>query len=281
MIRQATQADADRIDNFLEPYTETSMFLRGNLRSYGIGQSDHANAVTYFIEEYDGDITGIGGLTNGGMVMIQAPDGVAALAAYMKVKIEPNALRGMVGASDQIAALKSALGLDDLPLTMNDVEPLFSLDLDDLQVPVTTGFRLRPVLKSDLPLVSAWRRAYVVEAMGSPDIQATTDFAYQQAAGMIETGNYRLLERDSAPVSFTGFNTTLSDTVQIGGVYTPTDLRSQGFARTAVAMHLSEARDNGVTRAILFASGEPAARAYRGIGFRQIGHFTIVLFGQT
>ncbi len=281
MIREAEPGDEGAIDNFLSPHTETSMFLRGNMRRFGLGPNDHPNAMRVFVEEYDGDIAGIGGLTNGGMVMIQAPDGVAALGTHMRGLVTPAKLRGMVGASDQIAALKTAMGLDGLPLLMNDVEPLFTLSLDDLNMPPTDGLNIRPPTKSDLPLVAAWRRAYMVEAMNSPNTDDTTKLAKQQAENSIETGDYRLLIRNGAIVSFTGFNTTLPDTVQIGGVYTPPDLRSRGLARTAVAMHLAEARETGVTRAILFASGEPAARAYRGIGFTQIGHFTIILFGQS
>jgi predicted GNAT family acetyltransferase len=60
----------------------------------------------------------------------------------------------------------------------------------------------------------------------------------------------------------------LPDVVQVGGVYTPPALRGKGHARLALALHLAEARGKGVGRAILYAFSEPAARAYRAIGFQ-------------
>ena len=41
---------------------------------------------------------------------------------------------------------------------------------------------------------------------------------------------------------------------------------------------LVDARRDGVTRAVLFAEREDAKRAYRGIGFRKVGGFGLVLF---
>ncbi len=279
MIVEAIRQDAGRLETFLASHTETSMFLRGNLLRFGIGQSDHDYAMRYFIEEYDSEIAGIGAISNGGTLMVQSPDGVKNIAEYLAGVIPAkNKLMGVIGDSRQVAALSDALGLDDLPVLMNDLEPLMSLDLDDLKIPDIGHIHLRTAQKSDLPLVVEWRLAYVIEAMSQVDSPQTRDQAKRQAESMIDTGQYRILEQDGAPISFTGFNAIMPDCVQIGGVFTPPALRSKGFARTAVALHLDEARKNGANRAILFASGEPAVRAYSGIGFLKIGHFTLKIF---
>jgi predicted GNAT family acetyltransferase len=76
-----------------------------------------------------------------------------------------------------------------------------------------------------------------------------------------------------------GFNARLPGIVQVGAVWTPPEHRRKGFARAAVALHLAEARAEGVSRAILFTSNPFAARAYRALGFSEIGRFTILLFG--
>lgn len=279
MIFEATNSDAARLESFLAAHTETSMFMRGNLLRFGIGQSDHDFAMRFFIEEYDGEIAGVGAIANSKMLMIQSPDGVQNLATHMAAILPPkHEILGIVGHSAQVSALSAALGLDDLKVTLNEIEPLMALDLADLEIPNCANMRLRAAQQSDLPLVGEWRFTYVVEAMGQENTPQTRDTAIKQAEGMIDTGNYRILERDATPVSFTGFNATMPDCVQIGGVFTPPDLRSKGYARAAVALHLDEARKNGATRAILFASGEPAARAYRGIGFEHIGEFTLKIF---
>jgi predicted GNAT family acetyltransferase len=79
-------------------------------------------------------------------------------------------------------------------------------------------------------------------------------------------------------VAGTGFNARLPGIVQVGGVWVPPPLRRQGLARGAVALHLLEARTEGVGRAILFSASDHAARAYRSLGFREIGRFTLLLF---
>ncbi len=52
----------------------------------------------------------------------------------------------------------------------------------------------------------------------------------------------------------------------------------QDKAAMAVALHLNEARESGVTHAILFAASESAARAYMAIGFAPAGKFALILF---
>ena len=93
-----------------------------------------------------------------------------------------------------------------------------------------------------------------------------------------EADSHRVLYDGDAPVAMTGFNATLPEAVQIGGVYTPPELRARGLARRAVAMHLDQARSAGVDHAILFAASAQACRAYEAIGFKRTGTFTILVF---
>ncbi|WP_139792875.1 GNAT family N-acetyltransferase [Pseudophaeobacter leonis] len=88
----------------------------------------------------------------------------------------------------------------------------------------------------------------------------------------------RILEVGGAPVAMTNFNAALPSIVQVGGVYTPPDLRGLGYARRAVALHLAEAQQAGITEATLFAANPAAARAYEAIGFSRIGSYRIVNF---
>ena len=54
--------------------------------------------------------------------------------------------------------------------------------------------------------------------------------------------------------------------------------RGRGHARRAVALHLSQAREEGVRRATLFSANEYASRAYQAIGFEHIGEWTLCIF---
>ena len=60
-------------------------------------------------------------------------------------------------------------------------------------------------------------------------------------------------------------------------LFVPPALRSQGFARSAVALHLAEARTGGASRAVLFAATQAAFRAYQAIGFNQTGWMGLAL----
>jgi predicted GNAT family acetyltransferase len=72
----------------------------------------------------------------------------------------------------------------------------------------------------------------------------------------------------------------MPDSVQIGGVFTPPQYRSRGYARSAVGGTLLDARERCVRRAILFTGEDNVAAiaAYRALGFERIGDFNITLF---
>jgi len=94
-----------------------------------------------------------------------------------------------------------------------------------------------------------------------------------------ERGTDWLLLAGAAPVSYSVFNAMLADIVQIGGVWTPPELRGRGYARSVVAGSLLAARKQGIARAVLFADPANAAarRAYLSLGFRIVGDYGLVL----
>jgi len=156
---------------------------------------------------------------------------------------------------------------------MDTDEPGYSLHLSDLVVPPSAeAADLRPLSDMDIALAEAWRHDYVIElGMVAPHqarAQAVRDVAHYRARG-----THRVLYVDGRPVATTGFNSIAGDAVQIGGVWTPPELRGRGYARAAVALHLQEAQAAGVQRAILFAASPIAARAYEAIGFRRCFDF--------
>jgi ribosomal protein S18 acetylase RimI-like enzyme len=72
-----------------------------------------------------------------------------------------------------------------------------------------------------------------------------------------------------------------ADEMHFGAVYTPPALRGKGHARRAVALHLAQARANGVRRATLFASAQNAIAAYTPVGFKKIGEWVLAIFKTT
>lgn len=280
-VREAIAEDFAKLESFLHKHSATTMFMRGNLRDHGIGNCEHDYAMRYFIEERDEKIIGVGAIANIGSLMVQAPEGVENIAAYMKSAIPSDKIfLAMLGVSDQIADMRDAMGLNDLPTQMDEVEPLFTLDLDKLVVPDAFGAIARKPDEKDAPLLADWAYQYLVETGLHPAGEKTRKEAEKMANDRNNDKKFRLLVVDGKTVARTGFNTSLPDSVQVGGVFTPPEYRGRGYARLALALHLEEVRKQGVETAILFSANEYASRAYRAIGFEQIGHYTLTMFVQ-
>jgi predicted GNAT family acetyltransferase len=94
----------------------------------------------------------------------------------------------------------------------------------------------------------------------------------------LDEGTAWVLEADGALVACQQFNATLPDVVQVGGVWTPPDLRGRGYGRAVVAGALLAARADGVRRGVLF-TGEwnvSAQRAYEALGFARVGDWALL-----
>ena len=279
VIREAVPDDIPRLESFLKDRMETSMFLRSNLRDFGIGNTEALYAMRYFLREVGGVIQGVGAIANSGSLMMQATEGLPEICAYMQSVLSHDTVYlAMLGESAQAEVMRKAFGLTGAPTTMDDREPLFSLDLENLIIPQNPESVLRPPEVADMPMLFQWDYDYLVETGLREAGEDTKEASKQDVTRLVEAGKLRLLLHNSKPVAQTGFNAVLPDSVQVGGVYTLPEFRRNGYGRQAVALHLAEAREQGVEKAILFSANEYASRAYRGIGFEQIGHYTLTMF---
>lgn len=270
-MRAATEVDRPAIEAFLRTRVETSMFLLSNLAAYGMS-GGHPYAMRFWLRGEP--VTGVIGITESGMVMpVLPPERVKDAARCL----QGAKVIGILGQADSAVALRLALGLDAAPTLLAKVEPHFALTLANMRMPVTQGLRLGPFAAAPFDLMLEWAAAYEVEALGASPENALAE-AETDVSRWIVSDSHRILWRGDTPVARTGFNAQLPDIVQVGGVYVPPEWRGRGYARAAVALHLSEARWTGVTRATLFAASDMAARAYRAIGFQQIGQYYLCLF---
>ena len=263
----ATETDRPEIEAFLNAHAATSMFPLANLANHGM-TGGHPRACTFYIRRNAGQITDVITITDEGVIFPQCPNGFAGVADIFKGKTA----KAIMGDAKQVAALRTILGLTH-KARMDSVEPAFKLDLADLIVP-ETHLTLHPLQKVAKETLIQWRAAYNVETLGG-SVDTAVERATSDIDRYIATDTYRSLWDGNTPVAMTGFNATLPNIVQIGGVYTPPDLRNNGYARTAVALHLAK---SGASQSVLFAANEAAARAYRAIGFAPNGHFAIAFY---
>ena len=276
MIRKATQADAAAIEAFLVPHAETSMFLRGNLATHGVGQTDHPHSTDFYLWEESGGICGVFGATKQGNLMVQAPGVPAEAFDGFACALDGCRVVGMTGPPDMVRAVLEACGLTETPCSVNAREPLYALDLAVL---TDSQADLRAISDADVPQFTQWTRAYMLETGLSATEEAAQEAA-ERRARMAVGGPARFLRENGAPVAMAAINASVADMVQVGGVYVPPELRGRGLGGRVTAALLAEARANGARKAILFAASEAAARVYETIGFRLIGAYAVAQFAQ-
>jgi GNAT superfamily N-acetyltransferase len=280
LIRPLHSGDEPALEAFLRPHADSSMFLRSNARAEGLDYHGQPLQADY-VAAFDGDrIVAVAAHCWNGMILVQAP---VQLDTVVRAAVERSArpVSGISGPAAQVDAARRALGLEHRPAPKHGQEELMALDLHDLVVPAPLAdgrWSCRPPREVELDMVTDWRVAFYHEALHRPDAPGLRDEAAEDVRLIHDRGMDWLLTDGDRPVAYSAFNARLPDIVQIGGVWTPPALRGKGYGRTVVVGSLLDARYHGVARAVLFAEREDAKRAYRGIGFRVVGEFGLVLF---
>jgi ribosomal protein S18 acetylase RimI-like enzyme len=272
MIRRAVPGDEAALEAFLAQHPATSMFLRGNL-AHGLGPSEHPHATAYSLFPASGPIAAALGLTCSGMVLCQI-GGVDQAVSVFAQALAGQIVTGFSGEAGQIGALMAALEVESpRDFRMDHVEPLFRLDLTNL---AEGDDAIRPARAEEVDLLTGWFTAYMQETgLGAGDPAAGIAEARERAQAAAHESSVRLLVEQGQPVAMAALNARAGEMVQVGGVYVPPARRNQGLGRRVTRALLAEAGPNGAREAVLFANNEAAARAYRGIGFRQIGQYRI------
>ncbi|MEM7641203.1 MAG: GNAT family N-acetyltransferase [Pseudomonadota bacterium] len=264
-----TKANLPAVIRLLETRPELAMFPLDNIARYGLA-GDHPRSMLFWLDDPATPNTVLG-LSREGMVMPFARDDIDAQACRAVLRDRP--LIGFIGAAAPVRAIMAAAGLLGRSKGLDKDEPQFRLDLEALKLPHGSGTLAS--ISDHAELVIRWRVAYDTELKVRID---DWERAKQDVARWIDADSHRLLMIDGQPAALTGFNARLPEIVQIGGVYTPPEGRGQGLARRAVALHLAEARAQGVRQATLFAASDAAVACYTALGFQRIGDFALVLF---
>jgi uncharacterized protein len=283
-MRKLHPQDFNILDAFLVPLSDTSMFIRSNVRQGGVTLNPEkefsANYYGYFEDE---QLHGVLAFCWNGMILCQVPE-IAHLSQFVPVvteQLSQFSLHGILGPTDQVLyILKILMDMEIISedqITMNLPETTYGLLLKDLKIPsiLENGeVHCRLIRPEDMSILISWRIAYIKEAF--PRAIDETQ-VYQETLSFMEHETAFVLEVDGKIVSRADFNAILPDIVQIGGVWTPPDLRSQGYARAVVSGALLEAKHRGIERATLFTKNPAAMRAYESLGFKAQGTYHILL----
>ena len=281
-LRILAPGDEAVLEAFLLQRIASSMFLLGNSRAVGLSDSGkrfHGTYAAAFVA--DAMVGVVGHFWNGNSILEVPPVHAAELCAYA-IKQSGRLLAGLLGPANQVAAALTGLGLGPTQLRLDSIESLFRLSLDELRVPsqlASGAVHARAARTSDLELLTAWRVAYSIEALNEPDTGELFESSRAAEERGIADGQIWVAEVDGTPVATSGFNASVAEAVQIGGVYTPPALRSRGYARAALAQSLLDARARGIASSLLFTGDDnlAAQHAYQALGFERIGDYRITM----
>ncbi len=280
-IRILQPGDEAVLEAFLLPRIETSMFLVGNMRSAGLRDEGQRYGGTYAAAFKGNQIVGVVAHYWNGNLVLQAPAHLHSLWQEA-VRASRRAIQGLIGPSVQVEPAKAALQIDESVVQMDETENLYSLQLTDLLVPEplqSGSLQGRRAERRDMAYLTEWTVAYSVEALGDEDTPALAERVRESVRQTIAERNTWVLEAADRPVACSSFNTAIQEAVQVGGVYTPPELRRRGYGRAAVAASLLDARAEGATAAILFTgvNNLAARKAYTALGFQHVGDYRLVL----
>ena len=280
LYRMLGSEDEEALEAFLLTHADSSMILRSNLRAGGLVYRSKPYQADYMAMVNGNQVVGVAAHAWNGNLLLQVPEEIMELMHAFAQHIK-RPVKDIIGPMSQVTSARKALGLSSVPTALDSRQDLFSLQLSQLAVPEAlqaSRFQCWHSQKEDLDLLIPWSVAYMMEALHEKE----TPELWSSCRQSIESNHsermlWVLLDGDRL-VSMAAFNARLPDCVQVGGVWTPPELRDRGYARCAVAGSLLEAREKGAERAILFTDDAAARRAYLALGFHIIGDYGIVLF---
>jgi predicted GNAT family acetyltransferase len=134
-------------------------------------------------------------------------------------------------------------------------------------IPSVTG-RMRLATVADKDLVSEWRRAFIVEA-GSPTSQNIPE---RDSTPFIEKGTVYLWEYSEKPVSMVMKGRPTEHCMSVTLVYTPPELRRNGYATACVASACRDILKSGYDFCTLYTdlSNPTSNSIYMKIGFKPV-----------
>ncbi|MEM7168213.1 MAG: GNAT family N-acetyltransferase [Planctomycetota bacterium] len=280
-LQKLGEEQRTQLAQFLEQRPDTTMFLRANLQRGGIEYHGQTLQAEYWgLFDASGELVGVTAHAWNGSLLLDGRDQTATLLAQLAPHLN-RPIQGLTGVWDEVVTARAVLGLNDRATTLESCEDLMSLPLEQLRLPESLrrgDVCYRRSQDDDVPLLQRWRSAYAVETLGA---EAGPETDQKSAEGVLRAHHQNdlwVLESEGELVAMTAFNARLDDCVQVGGVFTPKDLRCQGYGRGVVAGSLQDVHAEGVGRALLFTENPWARRAYEALGFEVVGDYGLVFF---
>jgi RimJ/RimL family protein N-acetyltransferase len=277
VIRRLTETDRPALDELLARHAASTMFLRSNLRASGLVSGDGPFHGVYAGRFEGAALTDVAAHYWNGNFILFAPNAAADLVKYLAAHAQKPAA-GFLGPWAQCNAALDALNLRHRAREPHE-EDLFSLDLVRLNAPQIKNIIHRRAEIRDLETLVSWRTAYEIETLAAAPGAATEARAREDISRGLVQKNFWVAVENENLVAMAAVNARLPDMIQIGGVFTPKELRGRGHARIAVAGALIDSHAEGAATAILFTEvrNAPAKKVYAALGFARVGDYGLIL----
>jgi predicted GNAT family acetyltransferase len=153
--------------------------------------------------------------------------------------------------------------------TVREVMAFRLFRLGELTPPVTKG-QVRAATERDIPLLTQWREAFEIEAVGAIRDPGGTESAI---ARMLDSGDsVTVWDVDDTTVAWALASAPINGMSRVGPVYTPPEHRGNGYGSAVTAAVSQHATDAGASAVVLFTDlANPTSNSiYQKIGYRPV-----------
>jgi uncharacterized protein len=225
-----------------------------------------------------GRIVAVAAHDEAGVVHFHSASGVEPPALSCVIPGAPIAL--LAGHPDRIESVRAALGLGDRPVARDVREVIMALDLAELERPALLDREdvvVRRARPDDLRLIEAWLSDYMREVHRLQPSNSLREEIHE----ILAAGRLWVLEDGGAIVNTVSFSAAFPEIVEVEYSYSPRELRSKQYGRSACAGALLAARAEGVRRAVFHTREDNRATqaATEAIGFRIVARYRVLLLG--
>lgn len=282
-IRKLTQADYDMFEAFLAETPTTTMFMRANAAANGLDNTGKKYQADYF-GLFDGDaLTGVIALNWNQNIMMQCrDDGDVEFLLRAALEQAPDfQCKGVLAPDPQAQRILQLIKPDADNIQMSETEITYHLKLDQMVLPekLESGkWECRQIEAKDIPVLAEWGVAYEAEALGRAPGKDDLENERRELKERLGQNIMYVLLDGGKLVAKAAFNARMKTIVQVGGVYTPPELRGRGYGGAVVAGELRLARQAGVVDGLLFTKNPAAIKAYEKLGFVRRDDYHLSLF---
>ena len=228
------------------------------------------------VEDESGDVQLVATMTPPhNMVLADGADSLAAVPVLVEGLLEKEiqipGITGPVHLTDAFAASWQSATGQESEVTMRQRV----YELQEVRMPPLPSGHHRVAKPEDIPTIMVWYEAFVSESM-----HMKSNLTREQTERWVENGKLMVWERDGVPVSIAMKTRPIAHSISVSFVYTPPELRRQGFATALVARLSQHLLDLGYSYVTLFTDLDfPTSNAiYQKIGYRPVTDFRMVSF---